>query len=132
MVGSLKHLLALLRGWFARRARLEAENLLLRQQLIVLRRMHRGRLWLQNLDRFLLVFLYRLYPSCWRRSLSSSRRRWFAGIAVVSAPTGVGAHVIQVARTRGFQTILWDVRKIRDWMVEQKGFEPVGKAQKPK
>ena len=37
-------------AWSARRTGLEAENLLLRQQLIVLRRKHPGRVRLRNLD----------------------------------------------------------------------------------
>ena len=45
------------------RARLEAENLLLRQQLVVLRRKSLKRVRLWNIDRLLLVWLYRLYPS---------------------------------------------------------------------
>jgi hypothetical protein len=40
---------------FARRARLEAENLILRQQLIVLCRQHPRRVRLWNFDRLLLV-----------------------------------------------------------------------------
>src|SRR5216683_1674357 len=49
--------------WFTRRARLGAENLLLRQQLVVLRRKSPTRVRLWNIDRLLLVWLYRLYPS---------------------------------------------------------------------
>ena len=49
------------RSRFTRRARLEAENLLLR--LVVLRRKSLNRLRLWNIDRLLLVWLYRLYPS---------------------------------------------------------------------
>jgi hypothetical protein len=49
-----------LRSQFARRARLQAENLALRQQLTVLRRRHLGRARLRNPDRWLLVWLYRL------------------------------------------------------------------------
>ena len=56
-------LLLAIRSWFTRRARLEAENLLLRQQLIVLRRRHPKRVPLWNIDRLLMVWLYRLYPS---------------------------------------------------------------------
>jgi hypothetical protein len=48
---------------FTRRARLEAENLILRQQLVVLRRKSPKRVRLWNIDRLLLVWLYRLYPS---------------------------------------------------------------------
>jgi len=43
--------------------RLEAENLLLRQQLVVLRHKSPRRVRLWNIDRLLLVWLYRLYPS---------------------------------------------------------------------
>jgi hypothetical protein len=62
MVAFLTQLLVI-RAWFARRARLEVENLLLRQQLIVLRRQHPKRVRLLPIDRLLLVWLYRLYPS---------------------------------------------------------------------
>ena len=54
MVAFLTGLLQALRAWFARRTGLEAENLLLRQQLIVLRRKHPGRVRLPNLDRLAL------------------------------------------------------------------------------
>jgi len=48
---------------FARRARMEAENLGLRQQLVVLRRASPKRVRLCNLDRLLFVWSYRLCPS---------------------------------------------------------------------
>jgi transposase InsO family protein len=63
MVTSLIQLLHGLRSRLSRHARLEVENLLLRQQLIVLRRRHPGRVTLWNIDRLLLVWLYRLYPA---------------------------------------------------------------------
>ena len=63
MVAFLTHLLLVIRSWFARRARLEAENLILRQQLVVLRRKSPTRVKLRNFDRLLLAWLYRLYPS---------------------------------------------------------------------
>jgi len=63
MVAFLTQLLLAIRSRFARRARLEAENRLLRQQLVVLRRQRPKRLRLWNIDRLLLVWLYRLYPS---------------------------------------------------------------------
>jgi hypothetical protein len=63
MVAFLTQLLLLMRSRFSRRARLEAENLLLRQQIIVLRRQHPKRVRLLNIDRLLFVWLYRLYPS---------------------------------------------------------------------
>src|SRR5712671_869510 len=63
MVAFLIQLLLAIRWWFARRARLETENLILRQQLVVLRRKSPKRVRLWNIDRLLLVWLYRLYPS---------------------------------------------------------------------
>ncbi len=47
---------------FKSRKRLEAENLTLRRQVTVLRRSAPERLWLRGSDRFLFVWLYRLWP----------------------------------------------------------------------
>ena len=63
MVAFLTRLLLAIRSRFTPRARLEAENLILRQQLVVLRRKSPARVRLRNIDRLLLVWLYRLYPS---------------------------------------------------------------------
>src|SRR6202011_2896752 len=63
MVAFLTRLLLAIRSRFARRARLEAEHLVLRQQLVVLRRKSAKRVRLWNIDRLLFVWLYRLYPS---------------------------------------------------------------------
>ena len=63
MVAFLTQLLFAFCSPLTRRARLEAENLILRQQLVVLRRKSPTRVRLWNIDRLLLVWLYRLYPS---------------------------------------------------------------------
>lgn len=63
MVAFLIQLLLVIRSRFTRRTRLEAENLLLRQQLLVLRRKSPRRVRLCNIDRLLLVWPYRLYPA---------------------------------------------------------------------
>src|SRR5260370_39432516 len=63
MVALLTQLLLGIRLRFKRRARLEVENLILRQQLVVLRRKSPVRVRLWNIDRLLLVWLYRLHPS---------------------------------------------------------------------
>jgi hypothetical protein len=55
MVAFLTQLLLAFRSPLTRRARLEAENLLLRQQLLVLRRKSPTRVRLWNIDRFLMV-----------------------------------------------------------------------------
>jgi transposase InsO family protein len=59
----LTQLLLVIRSWFVRRARLEAEILILRQLLVVLRRKSPKRVRLWNLDRLMMAWLYRLYPS---------------------------------------------------------------------
>ena len=63
MVALLTQLLLVIRSWFVRRARLEAEILILRQLLVVLRRKSPKRVRLWNLDRLMMAWLYRLYPS---------------------------------------------------------------------
>jgi hypothetical protein len=63
MVEWLKQVAYALSLRFKSRARLEAENLVLRQQLNVLIRKVPKRLRLTNSDRLLLVWLYRLFPS---------------------------------------------------------------------
>jgi hypothetical protein len=58
-----KLILGVLASLFRSRAALEAENLLLRQQINVLRRRMPKRPDLNNTDRFLFVWLYRWFPS---------------------------------------------------------------------
>jgi len=48
---------------FKSESRLEAENAVLRHQLIVLRRKVQGRVWPTNNDRWFLIQLYRWFPS---------------------------------------------------------------------
>ena len=57
MLAFLTQLLFAIRSQFTRRAGLEAENLLLRQQLVVLRRKSPARVRRWNIDRLLLVWL---------------------------------------------------------------------------
>src|SRR5260370_27629543 len=63
MTDLLKLILGLLASLFKSRARLEAEILVLRQQINVLRRRTPKRPRLNNTDRFLFVWLYRWFPS---------------------------------------------------------------------
>jgi hypothetical protein len=63
MVEFLTKLLLVARSRLKSRTRLEAENVVLRQQLIVLSRTSQTRVRLRNTDRLLFVWLYRLYPS---------------------------------------------------------------------
>jgi hypothetical protein len=63
MIGLLSLFLALVVSLFKSRVRLEAENAVLRHQLIVLRRKVQGRVRLTTNDRWFLIRLYRWFPS---------------------------------------------------------------------
>jgi hypothetical protein len=63
MTDLFKLILCILASRFKARATLEAGNLVLRQQVNVLRRRTPKRPHLNNTDRFLFVWLYRWFPS---------------------------------------------------------------------
>jgi transposase InsO family protein len=63
MIGLFCFVLAVLASPFKSKLRLEAENAVLRHQLIVLRRRVRGRAQPTNNDRWFLVQMYRWFPS---------------------------------------------------------------------
>ena len=93
MVELLCSVLAIFAASFKSRCRLEAENVMLRHQLMILRRRLRGRVRLTNSDRWFLVQLYRWFPSAlqaltvicpetvvrWHRSGFRSYWRWKSG-----------------------------------------------------
>jgi hypothetical protein len=63
MIALLWFVLAVLASPFKSRLRLEAENVALRHQLMVLRRRLHGRVRLTNHDRWFFIQLYRWFPS---------------------------------------------------------------------
>src|SRR5271168_4048549 len=63
MIALLWFVLAIMASPFKSKSWLEAENVALRHQLIVLRRQVRGRVRLSNKDRWFFVQLYRWFPS---------------------------------------------------------------------
>ena len=63
MIGLLCFALAVLASPFKSKVRLQAENAVLRHQLIVLKRRLHGRVRLTNHDRWFLIQLYRWFPS---------------------------------------------------------------------
>src|SRR5471030_1127933 len=63
MFGLFGCVLAVLASPFKSKSRLEAENAALRRQLVVLRRKVQGRIRLRNNDRWILIELYRWFPS---------------------------------------------------------------------
>src|SRR5688572_9840549 len=63
MFALIRFVLAVLASPFRSKSRLEAENVALRHQLIVLRRKVQGRVRLTNNDRWFFIQLYRWFPS---------------------------------------------------------------------
>src|SRR5258708_26301641 len=63
MIGLLCFALSVLASPFKSKLRLEAENAVLRHQLIVLRRRLHGRVRLTNHDRWFFIQLYRWFPA---------------------------------------------------------------------
>ena len=63
MIALLGFVLAVLAAPFKSKSRLEAENAVLRHQLIILRRKLQGRVRLTDNDRWFFVQLYRCFPS---------------------------------------------------------------------
>src|SRR5258708_17238160 len=63
MIALLCFALAVLASPFKSKLRLEAENAVLRQQLIVLKRRLHGRVRFTNHDRWFFIQLYRWFPS---------------------------------------------------------------------
>jgi len=63
MIGLFYFVLTVLASPFKSRERVEAENAVLRHQLIVLKRNRRGRARLTNHDRLFFIQLYRWFPS---------------------------------------------------------------------
>ena len=63
MIALIRFVLAVLASPFKSKSRLEAENAVLRHQLIVLRRKLKGRARLTNNDRWFFVRMYRWFPT---------------------------------------------------------------------
>src|SRR5258708_34704695 len=99
--------LAVLASPFKSKSRLEAENAVLRHQLIVLRRKMPGRPWLTNNDRWFFLQMHRWFPSilkvvriiqpetlvCWHRA---GFRCYWRG---KSPRRGGGPHIQRGVRT---------------------------------
>lgn len=90
MIGFLSLFFHVLASAFKTQARLEAEIVLLRHQLNVLRRRVASKPRLMATDRLLFVWLYRLFPQCWVPSPLFSQTRSSGGIGQASACTGAG------------------------------------------
>src|ERR1700733_8667989 len=93
MIGLLCFVLAVLASPFKSKLRLEAENAVLRHQLIVLRRRLHGRVGLTNHDRWFFIQLYRWFPSVLKVLTIIGPRRLCVGTGPAFGATGVGSRV---------------------------------------
>ena len=90
MIGLFCFALAVLASPFKSKLRLEAENAVLRHQLIVLRR-QRGRVRLTNHDRWFFIQLYRWFPAILKVLTIIRPRHSCVGTGPAFAATGVGS-----------------------------------------
>ena len=95
MITLICFVLAVLASPFKSKSRLEAENAVLRHQLIVLRRKVRGRAQPTNNDRWFLVQMYRWFPSILKVVTIVQPETLCGGIGPAFVAIGVGN------RTRG-------------------------------
>jgi hypothetical protein len=91
MVDALKLLAWFVGSLFRSSRRLEAEIVILRHQLNVLRRRMPSRARVTLIDRLIFVWLYRLRPSMLNAVVIVQPRRWCDGTARASAYIGAGS-----------------------------------------
>jgi hypothetical protein len=90
MIALIWFVLAVLASPFKSKSRLEAENAVLRHQLIVLRRKFKGRARLTNNDRWFFVRMYRWFPTILKVVTIVHLKRWCGGIGPAFVVIGVG------------------------------------------
>ena len=93
MIGLLCFVLAVLASPFKSKSRLEAENAVLRHQLIVLLRKPKGRARLTNNDRWFFLQMYRWFPSILKvvRISHRANHRRSAGLPSLTKRNGPSA-----------------------------------------
>ena len=134
MIGLLCFVVAIPASPFESKSRLEAENAVLRHQLIVLRRKVRGRVKLTNNDRWFFVQLYRWFPSIlevltiirsetllrWHRA--GFRRYWRWKSRGRGGRPQVQAELRALIRQMGVENPLWGAPRIHGELLKL-GFE---------
>jgi transposase InsO family protein len=134
MIGLLCFFTAVLASPFKPKLRLEAENAVLRHQLIVLRRRLRGRVRLTNHDRWFLIQLYRWFPSIlkvltiirpetlvrWHRAGFRFYWRWKSRSLVGRPPIDMELRVL--IRRMSLENSLWGAPRIHGELLKL-GFE---------
>jgi transposase InsO family protein len=134
MIGLLCFLLAVLASPFKSKIRLEAENAVLRHQLIVLRRKMCGRVQLATGDRWFVVQLFRWFPSIlkvltiirpetlvrWHRA--GFRRYWRWKSRSLGGRPQIETELRALIRRMGVENPLWGAPRIHGELLKL-GFE---------
>src|SRR6476660_7359218 len=134
MIWLLYFVMAALTSPFKSKIRLEAENAVLRHQLIVLRRKLRGRVKLANSDRWFFIQLYRWFPSIlkvltvirpetlvrWHRAGFRSYWRWKS--RCLGGRPQIGAELRALIRRMSIENPLWGAPRIHGELLKL-GFE---------
>src|SRR5712672_3203093 len=134
MIGLFCFALAVLASPFKSKLRLEAENAVLRHQLIVLRRRLHGRVRLTNNDRWFLIQLYRWFPSIlqvltiirpetlvrWHRA--GFRRYWRWKSRPLGGRPQIDADLRALIRRMSIENPLWGAPRIHGELLKL-GFE---------
>src|ERR1700691_934975 len=124
MVALICFVLAVLASPFKSKSRLEAENAVLRHQLIVLQRKVRGRAHLTNNDRWFFVQMYRWFPSilkvvtiiepetlvCWHRA--GFRRCWRWKSRSRGGRPQIDVELRTLIRRMSIENLLWGAPRI--------------------
>jgi transposase InsO family protein len=124
MVALICFVLAVLASPFKSKSRLEAENAVLRHQLIVLQRKVRGRAHLTNNDRWFFVQMYRWFPSIlkvvtiiepetlvrWHRA--GFRRYWRWKSRSRGGRPQIDVELRTLIRQMGIENLLWGAPRI--------------------
>src|ERR1700722_3852301 len=134
MIGLLCFVLAVLASPFKSKSRLEAENAVLRHQLMVLRRRLHGRVRFTNHDRWFLIQLYRWFPSilqvlaiirpetlvCWHRA--GFRRCWRWKSRSLGGRPLIEPELRALIRQMSMENPLWGAPRIHGELLKL-GFE---------
>jgi hypothetical protein len=98
MIGLLCFVLAILASPFKSKLRLEAENAVLRHQLIVVRRRLPGPVRLTNRDRWFLIQLYRWFPSIQVLTINATAAQLFDMLARMSTSVSIAGFACCICR----------------------------------
>ena len=136
MFAFLTKLLLILRSRLRSQARLEAENLVLRRQVLILGRKSPSRVWLRNLDRAILVWLYRIFPTLlgaitvvrpetvirWHRRGCRAYWHWKSGWRV--GRPKIDREIRDLIRRMRHENPLWGGASSEGWRVQWEAIPP--------